>query len=301
MLQWTVGHVRITRVVELEATGGSRFILPDATPEACRPMRWMQPHFCTPEGKLKMSVHALVIDTGQRRILVDTCIGNDKPRRNPNWSHLQTGFLDTLAAAGYARPSIDTVLCTHLHVDHVGWNTMWVDGAWVPTFPQARYLVHRDEWLHWDRESQAELQAAGAGTASVVHGESAQILADSVRPVLAAGLMDLVASDHAVCDEVQLEPTPGHTPGHVSVRIRAGGEEALITGDFTHHPCQLERLDWGSSADTDPAQARATRERVWAQAAEAGTLVIGTHFAAPTAGRVRRLPQGGFWLDTTAV
>jgi len=309
MLQWTVGHVRITRVVELEATGGSRFILPDATPEACRPMRWMQPHFCTEEGKLRMSVHALVIDTGTRRIVVDTCIGNDKPRLNPNWSHLQTAFLDELAAAGYPRESIDTVLCTHLHVDHVGWNTMWVDGTWVPTFPNARYLVHRDEWAHWDRESQAELAAAAAAAqapagdakSSVVHGESAQILADSVRPVLAAGLMDLVAADHAVCDEVQLEPTPGHTPGHVSVRIRAGGQAALITGDFTHHPCQLERLDWGSSVDSDPAQARATRERVWAHEADAGTLVIGTHFATPTAGRVKRLPQGGFWLDVTAV
>ena len=185
---------------------------------------------------------------------------------------------------------------------------MQVDGTWVSTFPQACHLVHREEWAHWNLEIQAELAAAttqpnrtaGDGKPSVAQGEAAQILADSVQPVLAAGLLDLVAGDHAVCEEVRLEPTPGHTPGHVSVRIQAGGQEALITGTFTHHPCRLERLDWGSSVDSDPVPARATRERVWAQAADAGTLVIGTHFATPAAGRVQRLPHGGCWLDVTA-
>jgi glyoxylase-like metal-dependent hydrolase (beta-lactamase superfamily II) len=279
---WQVGKVRITRVVELEATGGSRFILPDATPDACREMTWMQPHFCTPDGKLKMSVHALVIDTGSRRIVVDTCIGNDKPRQMKNWSHLQTGFLAELAMAGYPRESIDTVLCTHLHVDHVGWNTMLVDGAWIPTFPNARYLVHAAEWAYWNLEQS---------------GETQQIMSDSVRPVLAAGLMDQVASDHRVCDEVSLEPTPGHTPGHVCIRIRSEGQEALITGDSMHHPCQMDKLDWCSPADFDSAQARSTREQILAKAVDEGVLVIGTHFAAPTAGRVRRNATGSFWFD----
>lgn len=282
MLSWQVGKVKITRVVELEATGGSRFILPEATPEACRAMAWMQPHFCTPDGKLRMSVHALVIDSGARRIVVDTCIGNDKPRQMKNWSHLQTGFLADLAAAGYPRESIDTVLCTHLHVDHVGWNTMLVDGAWVPTFPNARYLVHRDEWAYWNLEQS---------------GETQQIMSDSVRPVLAAGLMDQVPSDHRVCDEVSLEPTPGHTPGHVCIRICSDGQTALITGDAMHHPCQMERLDWCSPADFDSAQARSTREQILARAVEDDVLVIGTHFAAPTAGHVRRNTNGSFWLD----
>lgn len=283
-MTWQVGTVRIVRIVELEATGGSRFILPDATPEACRDMKWLQPHFATAAGKLIMSVHALVIDTGARRIIVDTCIGNDKQRDIATWSNLQTSFLSDLAAAGYPRECIDTVLCTHLHVDHVGWNTMLVNGAWRPTFPNARYLIGQEEWRYW--------RAADTG-------ESARIMADSVRPVFDAGLADEVAATHRVCEEVTLEPTPGHTPGHVSIRIRSQGEQALITGDFLHHPCQMERLDWCSPADYDQQQAMTTRQEVLARCADDDTLVIGTHFAAPTAGRVRRAGQS-FWLDVGA-
>ena len=148
--QWQVGGVKITRIVEMETTGGSRFILPDATREACLPLRWLQPHFMDESGNLIMSIHALVVDTGSRRIVVDTCIGNDKIRSIPNWTNLQTSFLADLEDAGYPRESIDTVLCTHLHVDHVGWNTMLVDGVWVPTFPNARYLFARAEYEYWD-------------------------------------------------------------------------------------------------------------------------------------------------------
>ena len=231
MNQWQIGDVKITRIVELEVAGGTKFILPDATPEACRDIAWLKPHFMTEQGKLIMSVHALVVDTGARRIVVDTCIGNDKERNIPSWSHLQTSFLSDLAAAGYPRESIDTVLCTHLHVDHVGWNTMLVDGRWVPTFPNARYLIAQQEWRYWDE-----------------HGEDAQygsVLADSVRPVIEAGLVDFVSMEHRLCDEVWLEPTPGHTAGHVSVHIASRGTEALITGDCIHHPVsdRAHRLD----------------------------------------------------------
>ena len=277
---WQVGDVKISRVVELEVTGGSRFILPDATRDACLPYRWLHPHFMDDAGNLVMSIHALVVDTGQHRIVVDTCIGNDKERDIPAWSHLQTSFLQDLAAAGYPPESIDTVLCTHLHVDHVGWNTRLVAGKWVPTFTNARYLVGENEWQYWNGED----------------GASA-VLADSVRPVMDAGLVDFVATDHRVCEEVWLQPTPGHTPGHVSVHISSGGKNALITGDCIHHPCQMTRTDWCSSADYDQTQARATRESLLERLAETDMLVIGTHFATPTAGHVRRLQNGGFWLD----
>ena len=231
---WQLGTVKISRVVELEVTGGSRFILPDATRDACRGYRWMIPHFMDTAGNLVMSIHALVVDTGTRRIVVDTCIGNDKERDIPAWSHLQTSFLADLKAAGYPRESIDTVLCTHLHVDHVGWNTMLVDDEWVPTFPNARYLVGATEWSYWNGRD-----------------ASAAVLADSVRPVVDAGLVDFVPVDHVLCEEVRLEPTPGHTPGHVSVCISSGGKDALITGDCIHHPCQMTRTEWCSSADYD--------------------------------------------------
>jgi glyoxylase-like metal-dependent hydrolase (beta-lactamase superfamily II) len=222
-----------------------------------------------------MSIHALIVETPDRRIMVDTCLGNDKQRAIPGW-HMRTGpFLRDIAAAGYPRESIDTVLCTHLHVDHVGWNTMRAGDRWVPTFPNARYLMGRTEFEHWS--------ARGAANA---RGDDP--FGDSVKPVFDAGLVDLVASDHAICPEIRLEPTPGHTPGHVSVRISSRGEEALITGDFMHHPCQMARPDWASAADSDPNQARATRRAVLDRCAGTPVLVIGTHFAGPTAGRVVR-------------
>jgi glyoxylase-like metal-dependent hydrolase (beta-lactamase superfamily II) len=237
------------------------------------------------QGNLLMSVHALVVDTGEHRILVDTCIGNDKERNVPNWSHLQTHFLQDLEAAGYAPDTIDTVLCTHLHVDHVGWNTMLVDGQWVPTFPNARYLFARTEWEHWD-----------ANDDETVYGP---VLADSVRPVVEAGLVDLVDMDHRVCPEVCLEPTPGHTPGHVSVHIRSGGAEALITGDCIHHPVQMTRPDWCSSADVDQAQGLQTRETLLQRYVDQDILIVGTHFATPTAGHIKHLEVGGYYLDVS--
>ncbi len=283
MNQWQIGEFKITRIIEMEVTGGSRFILPDATRDACLPIEWMRPHFMDAEGNLIMSIHALIVDTGTRRIMVDTCIGNDKQRSIPNWSHLQTAFLDDIAGAGYARESIDTVMCTHLHVDHVGWNTMLVDGEWVPTFPNARYLVAEKEWSYWDAVDD--------------ESEYGPILADSVRPVIAAGLMDFVESEHEICDGIRLEPTPGHTPGHVSVHIRSKGEEALITGDCVHHPCQMTRTDWCSSADYDQDQGQRTRETLLESYADRDVLIIGTHFATPTAGHIKRLEGGGYWLD----
>lgn len=284
-MQWQIGEIKITRVVELEAVGGTRFILPDATREACRDLDWMRPHFMDESGNLIMSVHALVIDTGDMRVLVDTCIGNDKERSIPAWSHLQTGFLTDLEAAGYPRESIDYVLCTHLHVDHVGWNTMWVDGQWVPTFPQARYLMARKEWTYWDANEE--------------EADYGPILADSVRPVIEAGLVDLVEEDHALSNEIFLEPTPGHTPGHVSVHIRSQGSEAVITGDCIHHPVQITNTHWCSSADFDQGQGRQTREAFLERYSEQDILIIGTHFATPTAGYVRPRNKGGYWLDVS--
>ena len=282
MNTWQIGTVKITRVIEMETTGGSRFILPDATRDACKPIGWMQPHFMDGQGNLIMSVHALIVDTGKYRIVVDTCIGNDKERNIPTWSHLQTDFLQQLTAAGYPRESIDYVLCTHLHVDHVGWNTMLVDGEWLPTFPNARYLIGETEWRYWDAYED--------------ESQYGPVLADSVRPVVDAGLVDLVATDHQLCTEVSLQSTPGHTPGHVSIKIESAGQSALITGDCIHHPVQMTRTDWCSSADYDQSQGRWTRENLLAELVDQDTLVIGTHFATPTAGHVKALPDGGYWL-----
>jgi len=279
-MKWRIGEVTVTKIVEMEVAGGTRFILPQASREAVLPYQWMRPHFMTEEGRLVMSIHALVIETPQRRIIVDTCLGNDKQGRDvPGWNGLQTDFLARLAAAGYPRESIDTVMCTHLHVDHVGWNTMLVDGRWVPTFPQARYLMGRTEFGYWTDQHE--------------NVEASPLYADSIGPVFEAGLVDLVETDSRICDELRLVPTTGHTPGHVSVRIDSGGEAALITGDFIHHPCQLARPDWAASVDYDPVASTATRRRMFEELADSPVLVIGTHFAGATAGRIVR--DGDAW------
>jgi len=271
---WKIGDVTITRIVELEVTGGTRFILPDATREAVRSIDWLHPHFIDADGRLVMSIHALVVESQGRRIMVDTCLGNDKERAIPGWNMRNGPFLDDIAAAGHPRESIDTVLCTHLHVDHVGWNTMKVDGRWVPTFPNARYLMGRTEYEHWSAQDPKE--------------QRDDVFGDSVKPVFDAGLVDLVDSDHQITEEVRLVPTPGHTPGHVSVRIASRGEEALITGDMMHHPCQMARPDWRSTADSNGEAACKTRLRVLDEYADGPVLVIGTHFATPTAGHIKR-------------
>jgi glyoxylase-like metal-dependent hydrolase (beta-lactamase superfamily II) len=282
-MRWQIGDVMVTKIVELEVTGGSRFILPQATREDILPIAWLRPHFADEDGRLRMSIHSFVVETPTRRIVVDTCLGNDKQeRRIPAWNDRQGAFLADMAAAGFAPASIDTVLCTHLHVDHVGWNTMLVDGKWVPTFPRARYLMGRIEFEHWS-------QPRG-------RPDKDAVFADSVRPVFDAGLVDLVETDARISEEIDLIPTIGHTPGHVSVHIRSRGEEALITGDFIHHPCQIAHPDWASTADSDPAMAQRTRERMFEELAGAPVLVIGTHFAGATAGRIVR-DGGSYRLD----
>jgi len=222
-----------------------------------------------------MSIHSLVVETPARRIVVDTGLGNDKEgRRVPTWNNRAGPFLETMTAAGFPPESIDTVLCTHLHVDHVGWNTMLVGDKWVPTFPKARYLMGRVEFRHWREQ----------------HGrdDMAAVFADSVKPVHDAGLVDLVETNHRITNEISLIPTLGHTPGHVSVRISSQGEEALITGDFMHHPIQFHDPGFSISADVDTNAAIATRRRVFAEYADTPTLIIGTHFAGPTAGKLVR-------------
>ena len=275
MNKWQVGDVTITQVIELEATGGSRFILPEATRELIQTIGWLSPHFADPDGRLIMSIHALIVETKDRRIMVDTCLGNDKVRAIPGWNMRHGPFLEDIAAAGYPRESIDTVLCTHLHVDHVGWNTMLIDDKWVPTFDNARYLIGEKEWAHW-------------GSEDTEHRRGDDIISDSVRPVFDAGLVDLVETNHKICDEVWLESTPGHTPGHVSVRISSNGEDALITGDCMHHPCQIAMPDMCSGADSDQNMARKTRHDLLNKYADGPVLVIGTHFATPTAGHIVR-------------
>jgi glyoxylase-like metal-dependent hydrolase (beta-lactamase superfamily II) len=271
-MYWNVGKVKITKIVELETVGSTRFILPLATNDEIQKLPWLIPYFATEEGRLKMSIHSLVVETPSHRIVVDTGLGNDKEGRNvPTWNNRKTPFLETMTAAGFPPDSIDTVLCTHLHVDHVGWNTRLAGGRWVPTFANARYVFGKTEYEHWRDHSDAPDRSA--------------VFNDSVKPIVDAGKADLVASDARLSDEITLIPTPGHSPGHISIHIQSSGEQALLTGDVAHHPCQMAHLDWSSTADSDPAQSVVARQQLFSRFADTPTLVIGGHY---NAGHIKR-------------
>ena len=277
-LHWKVGEVTVTRVEEAVSPVPVAGLLPLATVEGLeRHREWLAPHFIDGDGNLLLSIHGLVVEADGLRILVDTCIGS---RPTPGYDMIAnrpSAFLANLEAAGFPPPSIDVVVCTHLHFDHVGWNTKLEDGRWVPTFPNARYLFGREEWQHWN---------------SGVDVGAAVTIDDAVRPLVDGGQAQLVEVDHRVCASVWLEHTPGHTPGHVAVRISSGPDEALITGDLAHHPVQWAEPAWCAAPDTDPAGSEATRRRLIDEHAGGQTLIIGTHFAPPTAGHLVRHASG---------
>ena len=276
----TVGRIGVSTVIERAGPTPPTWLLPDVTPEALEGHHeWLAPHFLDAKGRFLMSIHTFVLRTPDVTVLVDTCVGNDKDRGGRAPFHMMhTSFLEDLGAAGVAPESVDVVICTHLHVDHVGWNTRLENGRWVPTFPRARHLFARAEWDHWSTE---------------ISEDSMRILADSVQPVLDAGLADLVDVTHRISDEIWLEPTPGHTPGHVSVRLRSRDADAVITGDLMHHPVQMAEPDWCSGFDSDLPQARATRRAFCQRYADGPVRVLGTHFHHPTAGRIVR--HGATW------
>lgn len=264
-MNWRIGTVTVTKVVELESTGGTRFILPQAAPDVIRDMDWLIPRYANEEGRLRMSIHSYVVEADGRRILVDTGLGNGKRGRHiPVWNDLDTPYLFKLSEAGFAPETIDTVICTHLHVDHVGWNTRLSGGEWVPTFSRARYLFGRTEYDYWSKPDVSEEQRA--------------VFADSVKPVVEAGQSELIADEYRISESVSTFPTPGHSPGHLSLLIRSGGEQAALLGDVAHHPCQFEHPDWSSSFDFDPAGSARTRERVFRRFAGTRTRIFGGHF-----------------------
>jgi glyoxylase-like metal-dependent hydrolase (beta-lactamase superfamily II) len=277
--------VRVDRILEFERPLlPPRQLFPASTSEAIdRHRHWLEPRLLDPStGHLIIAFHSLLIRSRGLTILVDTCGGNEKPRPQKLRYHMNRWpYLEELARTGIAPTDVDYVLCTHLHVDHVGWNTRLVDGRWVPTFPRAKYLFARVEWEYWQ---------AHYGTAAFVDDP---YHIDSILPVLEAGQAEFVEGDYAFNQEVWLEATPGHTPGHVCVHLRSRGREGIMIGDLMHHPVQCAEPDWSSCFCVDPAQARSTRRSFLQRYEDSPTLILPAHFPTPTAGRIRR--AGSAW------
>jgi len=276
-----IGDFEVHRVVEFEGP----FIAPetffpafDAEVLQARP-DMSQPRLIDPAtGKLVFSFHCFIVKTGRHTILIDSCLGNDKERpTRPQFHRLRTPFLADLADAGVKVEDIDYVMCTHLHWDHVGWNTRLENGRWVPTFPNARYIMARREFDHWQ-----SVQQRGDDSPHRLAFE------DSVLPVVRTGQSLLVDDDYAFEDGLWFESAPGHTPGNVVIHAASRDDRAVFLGDVVHHQLQLARPDWSTLACTDRELSRSTRTRLIEEYAERGTRLFPAHLAAPTVGRIVR-------------
>ena len=275
------GDIRVERCVEAEGPSFfPGFIFPECDLAALETeRRWLDPWaFDADTGRLRMSLHTYVVRTAHHIILVDTCVGNDKHRPDTKAWHMQrNSFLRDLGRTGVFPEEVDFVLCTHLHVDHIGWNTRLEDGRWVPTFPNATYLFHKDEYAFWEAN---EIGEVGSGMTR------RDAFEDSVLPVVNAGRALLVDGDHAIDDNLCLEPSPGHSPGHVFLNLEAGSDRAVFTGDVMHHPVQVAYPEWNSRYCHDPARSQRTRESVVERCADTSTVVLAAHFPDPVAGRI---------------
>jgi glyoxylase-like metal-dependent hydrolase (beta-lactamase superfamily II) len=270
--RWSVGAATITSVVEAETPGipPELFFPTGSAPEVVA-HGWVVPDYAAADGTIILRVQAFVVEVAGRTVLVDPCVGDGRRRALFFWNDQHWGGLDRFAEAGFTPEQVDTVVHTHLHADHVGWDTRPLDDAWVPTFTNARHLYTDAEVAHWKAEEQRQDE---------------DVWADAVEPIFAAGLADLVPEDADLGDGLRLTPTPGHTPGHTSLWLESEGARAVITGDLIHNPVQCAEPGWNEIGDVDLDQAETTRRAFLAEVADTETLVIGTHFPTRPAGRV---------------
>ncbi len=281
-----LGQITVESILEFSSADFDPLaFFPETTPEDWgRHRSWMEPSALEPSsGLLILTMQSFLVRTRHHTILIDTCVGDHKPRPSrPSWNQMQLGtFLPNLAAAGVSPEQVDYVMCTYLHWDHVGWNTQLRDGRWVPTFPNATYIFSEKEVEAWK---------------NVPEEVPTEHMTDSVLPVIAANQAKLVSSDFALDDEVWLEPSPGHTPDHMSVRLASQGAQAVITGDLIHSPVQCLEPQWIMRADFDPEQAKITRQGFLDKYCETDVLVCATHFPASSLGHIVRR-EDAFWFQ----
>lgn len=277
-----IGNATIEKVEEICGPGfkpGRMF--PKFDQEAFDAQKsWMVPeHVQEGSDRLIGSVHTWVVKTGRHTILIDTCLGNHKDRHNPGWNKLNTPFLERLEACGCHPDSVDFVMCTHLHVDHVGWNTKLENGRWVPTFKNARYLFAKREYAHWETEHKTNGLETNGGSFD-----------DSVLPVVEAGRAVMIESDHQPDPLLTIRDYPGHTPGSIAINLKDQGRQACFSGDIMHHPIQVYHPDWSSQFCWDQAMSAVSRRKLLEDCVESNALLCPAHFPGANAGFVK--PEG---------
>jgi glyoxylase-like metal-dependent hydrolase (beta-lactamase superfamily II) len=283
-----IGSATIHRIVEQEGPFFDAMqFFPTATKEFLdENRRWLQPRFLDANDKLILCIQSYVVRTPHHTIMIDTCVGNHKPRPARSfWNMMNSDrYEKSLAASGFSVNDIDFVMCTHLHTDHVGWNTRLENGRWVPTFPKARYVFADRELAYWTKRQQDDPAAC-------------PWIVDSVLPIVAANRADIVKSAHAFNDLVTLIPTPGHTIDHYSVRVGRPGADAIITGDMIHSPLQARFPELGMMADYDSKQAGESRRSLFGQVCDTSTLMCMAHFPSPSTGRMVRHREAFDFID----
>jgi glyoxylase-like metal-dependent hydrolase (beta-lactamase superfamily II) len=281
-LKFSVGDLTIHRIIEQETTFlKAQDMLPDLTADMLAENRaWMkQAGAIDDTDTLVLCFQSYIVQTPHHTVLIDSCIGNDKPRPGrPHWNmKTDDSYMRALAAAGFSVADIDFVMCTHLHVDHVGWNTRLDNGRWVPTFPNARYVFAKSEYDYWvDMNKKTEVPP----------------FADSVLPVVEAKKADVVTNDFVLGDHARILPTPGHTPGHVAFTFGRGKDDVVFAGDLMHTPLQTRYPELSPKFDVDPKQAGATRRNFLQRYCDTDTLCCTAHFPSPSAGKIRPWGNG---------
>jgi glyoxylase-like metal-dependent hydrolase (beta-lactamase superfamily II) len=285
-----LGHASVARVAELRFDLGTH-CFPQTPPSGWRDNAdLLVPDFFDPStDQWHIAVQSWVIEVDGLTVVVDTGVGNDRQRPHmPVLDHLNTGFLAALQAAGIDRNAVDVVVNTHVHSDHVGWNTLLEDDAWAPTFPNARYLVPAADYRHF----------APDGPAGQQPGDRL-VFADSVLPIDAAGQLVQWSDDYQISESLRLRPAPGHTPGS-SVLWLDAGRPAVFVGDLTHSPLQLRRPGDACAFDVDAPAAADTRRRIFTEAVQSKAAVIPAHYPGRGGATIRAVDdrfEVDHWLD----
>lgn len=278
-----INGIDIYQIVEIGIGPEVQLIFEDSQLQELPRIPWLYPTYVDESGNINAISQCFLFSIANRVIVVDTCLGNGKERSDlPQWGNLQTDFLSAFSSTGFDPDHVTDVLCTHMHADHVGWNTKLIDGVWMPTFRRARHYFSRAEY---------EYMTTPDSTATA---DNLRAYDDSVKPIIEAGLAVFVETDAELGDGISLVPTPGHTIGHVSVCIAANGGELFITGDAVHHPCQIARAHWSTLIDYDRAQAEASRRHLLSRASGPSAFLAGTHFALPSIGRIFACTDGDY-------